>query len=255
MNKFGDKLHSAVLSEDGSFTAFSKEYNEHYHSTKDGALNETFYKHIYPAFSKMQHKKEVVILDICFGLGFNTLATLLFYKQNNLTCKLKIYSPELDEPLVRSLVDFNYPDEFQEFRQIVNSLSKDGFYKDENFEIEVFLGDAREYVKKFENFFDIVYQDAFSPSVNPVLWTLEYFRDISKAIKEDGVLTTYSISFATRVALWENGFNIYLNKGKNFRSSTVASLSKLKVFDEVDMPHKIKCNPDKKPLMDALLNG
>ncbi|MDQ7068965.1 MAG: MnmC family methyltransferase [Sulfurimonas sp.] len=50
--------------------------------------------------------------------------------------------------------------------------------------MEVFLGDAREYVRRFENRFDIVYQDAFSPSVNPALWTQEYFKDIKVAMKE-----------------------------------------------------------------------
>jgi len=250
---FGGELHSAVLSEDGSFTAFSKEYNEHYHSTKDGALKETFYKHIYPAFSKMKNKQEVVILDICFGLGFNTLATLLFYKQNNLTCRLKIYSPELDKELVKSLVDFKYPKEFESFTHIIKELSTKGFYKDKDVEVELFLGDAREYVKRFEDFFDVVYQDAFSPSVNPALWSIEYFADISKAMKKDGVLTTYSTALATRLALWENGFKIYLNKGESFRNSTVASLSELDGFEVVDMEHKIRCNPDKKSISDKEL--
>ena len=79
-----------------------------------------------------------------------------------------------------------------------------------NFYIEVFLGDAREYVRNFENRFDIVYQDAFSPSSNPTLWTKEYFSDIKRGIKKDGLLTTYSIALATRLALYENGFLIYI---------------------------------------------
>ena len=35
-----------IQSDDGSYTAYSPEYNEHYHSTKDGALNESLKKHI-----------------------------------------------------------------------------------------------------------------------------------------------------------------------------------------------------------------
>ena len=38
---FNDKLHRIILSDDGTYTAYSKEYDEHYHSTKDGALNES----------------------------------------------------------------------------------------------------------------------------------------------------------------------------------------------------------------------
>ena len=250
MEIFNDNLHTLVLSDDGSYTAYSKEYDEHYHSTKDGALHESFTKHIIPAFSVKQNQNDINILDICFGLGFNTLATLLFYKQNNLTSKLNIYSPELDKSLVKSLVNFSYPKEFDEFKHIINSIVDNGFYKDDKIYIEVFLGDAREYIKKFNNKFDIVYQDAFSPSTNPILWTKEYFNDISKAIKDDGILTSYSTALKTRLALYENGFNIYLNKGDDFRNATVASKTVVDSFELVDMKHKISCNPDVEPLKD-----
>jgi len=39
-----------VQSEDGSFTAYSKKFDEHYHSLKDGAYTEALYKHVIPAF-------------------------------------------------------------------------------------------------------------------------------------------------------------------------------------------------------------
>jgi len=247
---FNDNLHTMTLSDDGSYTAYSTEYDEHYHSTKDGALNESFTKHIYPAFKIKQTQDEINILDICFGLGFNTLATLLFLKKNKVTSKVNIYSPELDASLVKSLTNFIYPKEFNEFNHIVKSLSKNNIYEDKNFYIEIFLGDAREYIKKFNNKFDIVYQDAFSPSTNPTLWTKEYFSDISSAMKDDGILTTYSTAFKTRLALYENGFNIYLNKGSNFRNSTLASKIKLDSFELVDMEHKISCNKGIKPLID-----
>jgi len=239
-----------TLSEDGSYTAYSKEYNEHYHSTKDGALYESLVKHVHPAFKLKETQEEINILDICFGLGFNTLATLFYHKQNSLTSKINIYSPELDASLVKSLNSFTYPEEFEEFKHIVEAIVKDGVYKDENFYVEVFLGDAREYVKRFEKKFDVVYQDAFSPSSNPILWTKEYFSDIRRLIKEDGVLTTYSIALATRLALYENEFNIYINSGEGFRKATVASLSKLEEFELVDMPHKISCNPNAASLRD-----
>jgi len=247
---FDNKLHTMILSSDGSYTAFSKEYDEHYHSTKDGALYESLIKHVYPAFKIKENLDEINILDICFGLGFNTLATLLYHKQNSLTSKIKIYSPELDASLVKSLNEFTFPQEFQEFKHIIEAIVEEGVYEDENFYVEVFLGDAREYVKRFENKFDIVYQDAFSPSSNPTLWTKEYFSDIQRGIKDDGVVTTYSIALATRLALYENGFNIYINSGEGFRKATLASNSKLQGFELVDMEHKISCNPNAVPLRD-----
>jgi len=250
---FDDELHQEILSDDGSYTAYSKEYKEHYHSTKDGALKESLVKHVIPAF-KLLNKPEINILDICYGLGFNTLATLLYYAKNRPHVQLNIYSPELDSNLVASLKNFTYPDEFAAFREIINSLSTTGTYQNKNIYIEVFLGNAREYIKRFENKFDIVYQDAFSPSTNPTLWTKEYFNDIAKAMKKEGVLTTYSIAFRTRLALYENGFNIYLNVGEGYRDATVASLSELEAFQAVNMKHKITCNPNVKPLSDKIQN-
>ena len=250
MDIFNDDLHILTLSEDGSYTAYSKEYNEHYHSTKDGALHESLTKHINPAFSVKKNQDEINILDICFGLGFNTLATLLFHKQNNLKSKLKIYSPELDSQLVKSLVNFSYPKEFEQFKNIIKSIVEDGIYEDEYFYIEIFLGDAREYIKRFDAKFDIVYQDAFSPTTNHILWTKEYFSNIEGSMKDDGVLTTYSTALKTRLALYENGFKLYLNKGENFRTATVASKIELDKFELVDMKHKISCNPNVKSLRD-----
>ena len=250
MSDFNDELHTMTLSEDGSYTAYSKEYDEHYHSTKDGALHESLVKHVVPAFSKMGDRESIDILDICYGLGFNTLATIYYHKKNALNSKLNIYSPELDASLVRSLLDFTYPKEFDDLKEIIIKVSEDGVYEDENLYIEVFLGDAREYVRRFENKFDIVYQDAFSPATNPILWTKEYFGDISRAIKDDGVLTTYSIAFKIRRALHENGFNLYENSGEGFRVATVASKSDLNEFKYVNMEHKISCNSEISSLRD-----
>jgi len=249
-NSFDDALHSLTLSEDGSYTAYSKEYDEHYHSTKDGALKESLLKHVLPAFSSCE-KAELTILDICYGLGFNTLTTLMHVYKNYPEKKIKIYSPELDEQLIKSLENFVYPKEFTPLREIILALSRDKVYEDEKIYIEIYIGDAREYIKGFSEKFDIVYQDAFSPKTNPVLWTQEYFADIKHAIKPDGILTTYSVALASRLALYNNGFRVYLNKGEEFRTATVASLGELQNYEEVNMQHKIACNPDKKALCDA----
>lgn len=195
--------------------------------------------------------EELHILDICFGLGFNTLATIYYLQKNNITKKIFLYSPELDAKLIQSLEYFTYPKEFEAIKEIITQLTKNKIYESENLYIELFVGDAREYILDFEdNTFDIVYQDAFSPSSNPILWTQEYFKDIARIIKEDGILSTYSISLPTRLALYENNFNLYINSGEGFRDSTLASKTKLEDFKEVNMEHKISCNPQVKSLRD-----
>ncbi|MBE0498841.1 MAG: hypothetical protein IBX43_06305 [Campylobacterales bacterium] len=245
---FKSAQHQEIRSDDGSFTAYSVEYDEHYHSTKDGALNESLCKHVLPALAHTHDQEEIVILDICFGLGFNTLATLHALKGSGK--KVRIYSPELDEELVRSLENFVYPKEFEAFKAVILALSREQYYASENVEITLVLGDAREFVRDTKVKFDIVYQDAFSPKSNPLLWTSEYFKDISTLMKPDAILTTYSIALPTRIALHENGLNVYLHKGEGFRSATIASKSVSLEYEKVDVEHKMRCNPEVTSLKD-----
>lgn len=250
MEAFDDASHRAIQSEDGSFTAYSLEYDEHYHSTKDGALSESYKKHVIPAFSTLQDQEEVCVLDICYGLGFNTLCTILYFQKHAPQTRLRIYSPELDADLMASLKNFYYPKEFESLKEIINAISQSGVYEDKSLYVEVFLGDAREYICRFTERFDIVYQDAFSPSANPSLWTREYFADIKNSMKSSGVLTTYSTALATRLALYENGFEIFVNEGEGFRASTIAAFRELEGFKGVNMEHKIACNPNALSLRD-----
>ncbi|MFA6144101.1 MAG: MnmC family methyltransferase [Sulfurimonas sp.] len=242
-----------VKSEDGSYTAFSSEYNEHYHSTKDGALNESLKKHIEPAFLCHKDKKHLKIIDICFGLGWNTLATL-YYRDNYFpNTTLEIVSPELDGALVTSLVDFPYPEIFTPYITIIKALSQEGEYKDDRTSIRVEITDARIAMRALIGSWDVCYQDAFSPSSNPALWTREYFADVARLMGEGGVVTTYSIALATRLALYENGFHLYINSGEGYRSATIASKMVLEPFEKVDMEHKLRCNPDAVSLRDDSL--
>ena len=250
---FNTLKHTMVESEDGSFTAYSSEFEEHYHSTRDGALHESLYKHVIPAFEHQKERESLTILDICFGLGFNTLATLYYMKEHNISKKIRIYSPEFDADLIASLKDFKYPDIFKPFLPVIEALSTTGVYEDESVYIELYIGDAREFLKETEISFDVVYQDAFSPSSNPILWTKEYFEDISLLMKDDGILTTYSMALKTRLALYENGFKLYLNQGEQYRDATVASKMHLDRFPLVNMEHKIACNPTVLSLRDDML--
>ena len=239
-----------VQSEDGSYTAYSSEYDEHYHSTKDGALNESLKKHIEPAFALHREKGHLRLIDICFGLGFNTLLSLYYRDTYFPDTTLEIYSPELDGDLVASLEGFPYPEIFEPYRNIITDIATLGAYVDERTVITVDIMDARVAMRELEGEWDVCYQDAFSPSVNPMLWTREYFADIARLMGENGVITTYSTALATRLALYENGFNVYLNTGEGYRNATIASRRELGEYEKVDMEHKIRCNPDVKSLRD-----
>jgi len=79
-----------LLCEDGTNTLFSYEFDEPYHSTKDGALHESLEKHVKPSFAISKEKEQLTILDICFGLGYNTFATLYYIQKQKLSTKVHI---------------------------------------------------------------------------------------------------------------------------------------------------------------------
>ncbi|MDM5263806.1 MnmC family methyltransferase [Sulfurovum sp. XTW-4] len=239
-----------VLCEDGTHTLFSVEFDEPYHSTKDGALHESLEKHVKPALTFSQNKSELRILDICFGLGYNTFATLYYIKTQGLKTKVHILSPEFDEGLVRSLDTFDFPPEFEGIQHIIKAISADLYYEDEQFKIEILLGDARESIPKIEDKIDIIYQDAFSPAHNPLLWTKEHFTDIRVLCKEDALLTTYSTAAAVRLGLYENDFFIFVHRAEMMRFSTIASLKMLDGLEYIDMELKKLRNPQARSMKD-----
>ncbi len=232
-----------ILCEDGSKTLFSKEFNEPYHSTKDGALHESLEKHVKPALNLQKNKCSLTILDICFGLGYNTFATIYYIKKHNLSTKVHILSPEFDEGLVASLSSFDYPPEFDSIKDIINTVSQNNYYEDEQFKIEVLLGDARQTVPQIKEKVDVIYQDAFSPTHNPLLWTREFFADIAKISKPDTILTTYSTAASVRLGLYENGFLIFVYYPEMARYSTIASPLMLENLEYIDMELKKVRNP------------
>jgi len=234
-----------ILCEDGTNTLFSEEFSEPYHSTKDGALHESLEKHVKPAFRIKKEFSSLTILDLCFGLGYN-----YYIKKNRLNIKVHILSPEFDKELIHSLKKFTYPNEFNELKEIIYEVSQNLYYEDEQFKIEILLGDARVSVPKIENRIDIVYQDAFSPTHNPLLWTREFFTDIVSISKEDVILTTYSTAASTRLGLYESGFLIFIHYGEKTRYSTIASTKRLNDLEYIDMELKKVRNPTAKSFRD-----
>jgi tRNA U34 5-methylaminomethyl-2-thiouridine-forming methyltransferase MnmC len=242
-----------IKTQDGSYTLYNEVFKQHYHSVKEGALNETLYKHIIPAIEYHKNKTKLNILDICFGLGYNTLATIYYIKKHNLNIKLNIYSPEFDLKLIQSLTKFEYPKELKELSYIIQKLTTDFSYSHNNISIKLYNGDARKYIKTLSNI-DIVYQDAFSSDVNKSLWTKEYFSDIYNILSSDAIITTYSISTPIRLSIYENNLHIYEYKSPYTNKLTIALKHKLTKEKEnykyIDMKLKKIRNPNAKSLKD-----
>lgn len=232
---------------DGSFTAYSELFDEHYHSVKDGALKETLHKHVYPAFEFAPKKESYKILDICFGLGFNSLCAASEAKKRGV--KVEIISPEMDRGLISSLALFSYPEQL-EAEKIIKEIAASGYYEDESTKITVLFGDAREIIREVDGGFDIVFQDAFSPKKNPLLWTYEYFCELKKILTNRGIITTYSTATPVRLGMYEAGFEVYKYDCGVVREGSIASLCDIENLEKIDMLQKQKRAPNAKSLKD-----
>ena len=240
-----------VKTNDNSNTLFSTKYKQHFHDIRTGAIKESLEKHIIPAFNFHSEKKELKILDICFGLGYNTFSTINYIIENKFNKKIEIFSPELDLELIESLKSFEFPQEFEKISHIIKKLLETKKYEDENIKIDLFIGDARNYIKTLKGI-DIVYQDAFSCDVNSELWTVEYFKDIYKVTNQNVIITTYSVASKVRLSLYKAGFFIYETKIANGRKQTIALKHNKDFIDGkyIDMQLKQQRNKELKALYD-----
>ena len=60
----------------------------------------------------------------------------------------------------------------------------------------------------FHEYFDMVFFDAFAPDVQPRLWTESMLTKFYKALKPEGILTTYCVKGTVKQALRNIGFNL-----------------------------------------------
>ena len=62
-----------------------------------------------------------------------------------------------------------------------------------------FVEDARQTVQKLEsNSYDAIFLDPFSQNMAPELFSLEFFKEFRRIIKDNGIIATYTSSAPVR---------------------------------------------------------
>ena len=214
------KNYKQIITEDGSITLFSEIYGESCHSTS-GAETETDLHYIsgcnIPAISKQLDS--INILEVGFGLGIGLKQTLKTTIPNS--CFLNFISFEIDSDLIEATLD--------ELKYEYTKNSHCYVVKNDELNLLVFYGNARASIdtipKYFDEKFHAIYQDAFSPKRNAILWTTEWFKLLKSLADKECILSTYSSSSSIRKSLL--AANWFVTKGDKFgpkRSSTRANL-------------------------------
>jgi chorismate dehydratase len=198
-----------IITKDGSITLRNEEYDETYHSFT-GAYDETVKKFIIPCkIKELTKNKNIKILDIGFGLGYNSISAIDTIQEENENCEIEIMSLERDLKLdeIKKLETlYKHYDILKklEFDPLTNSY----LFEQKNIRLRILIGNGPDRIKKINDKFDAVFLDPFSPKKNPEMWTKEFFIDIKKLMKKSAILATYSCARVVRDNLRDAGFVI-----------------------------------------------
>ena len=223
-----------VVTDDGSTTFFSEDWKEHYH-TKTGARLEAQQKFVMPSnlVSKLQ-TADLNLLDVCFGLGNNSLAA--FGVAANANHRMDITALEMDKRVVRAAAECFQTLETDpvDWRAVLSKLHSNSSFITHNSSLSLLWGDARWLIQNLrDDSFDIVFHDPFSSQHCPELWTVEFFQQLYRVMKPNGVLLTYSSSLPVRGAMLEAGFLIGETRpGHEMGNGTIAA----KRPQDIDFP-------------------
>jgi len=182
-----------VTTGDNSTTFRNEEYDECYH-TKSGAIEESFEKYAKPC----KIKDGMKILDLCFGIGYNTLAAIH-------TAKVEVIALENDIKILKKIEEVEVPEELKEDYNKIKQAAKNLTYEDDKTKIKIIVGDARETITQLNQKFDAVFLDPFSPKKCPELWTESFMKNIAKTMKPGAILATYSCARVVRENLKNAG--------------------------------------------------
>jgi len=257
-----------IITEDGTISLYNFNVKDVYHS-KIGAYTEALQKYTMPSglLEFIKHNNEVKILDVCFGLGYNSKIAVSEIFKINPQCKITInameidpkvlalscilfdgldnkyleqtffeaiskqinvdtildeyikdvhkYSPNLDELLPSGYKTIEVPEINQKlhniyYRTISSRNTRDGEDSPVNglLTINFFIDDARKAIKLVNTQHDFIFHDPFTPSKAPILWTVDFFRELRRLLDENGNLTTYSSAAPVRAGLIKAGFFI-----------------------------------------------
>ena len=233
---------------DGSFTFFSEEFGEAFHSNQ-GAKSEAFEKFaLVTQLADRALGNRIRLLDVCYGLGYNSAAAIETIWRANPDCKIELYALEIDVSVpIGAIVPellMSWPPEIQ---IILSELAQTQTCDRPNLTARLLIGDGRQTVQTVSALgfqADAIFFDPFSPRKCPQLWTVEFFKLVSACLAPDGRLATYSRSAAVRSAMVAAGLAIGSMTASDSRSSqwsngTVAAWSGngLPLLSEMEQDH------------------
>lgn len=197
--------HRRVRTEDGSMTLYVPGLGEHYHSVH-GALRESMHIFIRAGLEYL-HQPETTILEAGFGTGLNACLVRRYAREHG--CKVYYHTLEKYPLSAEEIAGLDYDRQFcPEDGDIFSELHRTPWDTVCSIEPGFTLYKQRADFRDFHptRFYDLVFFDAFSPDVQPHLWTEESLRPFCEALRPGGILVTYCVKGIVKQALRRLGF-------------------------------------------------
>lgn len=186
-----------IITADNTETFLNEVVGESYHS-QTGAVEEALKKYAIPCKIRALAKAgKIKILDVCFGLGYNSAMAISVALEENPDCEIEVVGLEYDANIISKIQEVNPQIAF--FAQYKRLTPQELEFKEGNVSVKVLLGDARETCKTLpENYFDAVFFDPFSPKTAPEMWQENFFAEMHRVMKKTAILATYSCARMVR---------------------------------------------------------
>jgi len=197
-----------IITSDGSTTIYLPEWNEQYHS-KHGAIQEAYHVFIKAGFEQIK-KDKIDVLEIGFGTGLNCFITILEVQKNNK--KVNYVGVEAYPVLQDEIKKLNYVSVLKaiQYQPIFDKLHAVSLGEKHKILPNFSLTKEQKLFKEIDavNQFDLIYFDAFGARVQPELWTEDIFKKMFIALKNNGILVTYTAKGSVRRAMQFVGFTV-----------------------------------------------
>lgn len=213
-----------ITTSDGSHTVRNIQLNETYHSVH-GAVQESMHVFIKNGldFFRMNNQGDTVsVLEVGFGTGLNAFVTLQYAVKRDVDVR---YTTIEAFPLSNDVLEkLNYGGEERTYFDAIHRAP---------------WGEAVSVAPRFEllklkmslhelavtHRCDVIYFDAFAPSVQPDMWTITALNQVTSLMREGGVFVTYSARGQLKRDLRELGLAVETLPGPPGKNEMVRAIN------------------------------
>ncbi|HOY11725.1 MAG TPA: tRNA (5-methylaminomethyl-2-thiouridine)(34)-methyltransferase MnmD [Saprospiraceae bacterium] len=195
-----------ILSDDGSHTLFSEQFQVTYHS-HHGSLQESNTIFINAGLRYLMEKgyESIHIFEMGFGSGLNALLSYLFGKEVVIEINytgIEAYPIDLETAQKLNYAEILGLD--TKAKKVFDEMHRLAFFTEDSFQFNKIIDRIED--TNIQTKFDVVFYDAFSPEIQTNLWEAELMSKMYDALNPGGILVTYCAKGAFKRALKSCGF-------------------------------------------------